>query len=358
MLQHLFNTSGSWLLSALSITLAVAAGLLLQWAVIRAVQTVLTRRFDPAAQAIRRRCAGGLRVLLPVLLVHLALPGAVGGPALPVLRHLLAIVLILAVGWLLGALLFVVEDVLVARLHLDARDNLHARKVYTQFRIMRRVAVAVIAVITLGMVLMSFERLRELGTGLLASAGVAGIIVGLAAQRTLANMFAGFQLALTQPIRIDDVVIVEGEWGWVEEFTLNYVVLRLWDLRRLVVPIGYFLDKPFQNWTRISADILGTVFLHVDYSVPVQAVRDELERILKTSTYWDGKVWRLHVTDAGEHTVELRALMSAADSPTAWELRCEVREKLLEFLQKNFPDGLPKTRAKLEAPALDPRPSP
>ncbi|MDH3556523.1 MAG: mechanosensitive ion channel family protein, partial [Deltaproteobacteria bacterium] len=178
-------------------------------------------------------------------------------------------------------------------------------------------------------------------------AGIVGIIVGLAAQKSISTLFAGIQMAITQPIRIDDVVIVENEWGRIEEITLTYVVVRIWDLRRLIVPITYFLEKPFQNWTRISADLLGTVFLYVDYTVPVEAVRAELKRILESSPLWDKQVCTLQVTNATDRTLELRALMSAADSPRAWELRCDVREKLIGFIRQNYPDGLPKVRAEL-----------
>jgi small-conductance mechanosensitive channel len=196
---------------------------------------------------------------------------------------------------------------------------------------------------------MLFEQVRGLGTSVLASAGVLGIVIGFAAQRTIANLFAGFQLALTQPIRIDDVVIVEGEWGRIEEITLTYVVVRIWDLRRLILPLSYFIERPFQNWTRREADILGTVFLYADYTIPVDALREELKRIAAQSPNWDGKVCGLQVTDATEQTIELRSLVSACDASKAWDLRCEVREKLIAFVQKNYPASLPKVRAELDA---------
>ncbi|MGB2599197.1 MAG: mechanosensitive ion channel domain-containing protein, partial [Candidatus Omnitrophota bacterium] len=203
-------------------------------------------------------------------------------------------------------------------------------------------------VLTGALVLMTFEKVRQLGTSLLASAGIIGVILGFAAQKTLGNFIAGLQIALAQPIRIDDVVIVEDEWGWIEEITLTYVIVRIWDLRRLVVPISYFIEKPFQNWTRISADILGSVFIYADYTVPVKELRSELTRILEESQHWDKKVNGLQVTNTTAQTVEIRALMSSVDSPTAWNLRCEVREKLLEFLQKRFPECLPRTRVELK----------
>ena len=199
--------------------------------------------------------------------------------------------------------------------------------------------------------LMTFESVRQLGTSILASAGIAGIVVGFAAQRSIATLLAGFQIAMTQPIRLDDVVIVENEWGRIEEITLTYVAVRIWDQRRLILPITYFIEQPFQNWTRTSADILGTVFLYVDYRAPLDAIRAELDRILQASPSWDGKVKGLQVTNAQEQTLEIRALASAADASLAWDLRCEVREKLVQFLQRHHPESLPRIRAELQ-PAI------
>jgi small-conductance mechanosensitive channel len=196
--------------------------------------------------------------------------------------------------------------------------------------------------------LMTFEKVRQLGTTILASAGIIGIVVGIAAQRTIGTFIAGLQIAFTQPIRIDDVVIVENEWGRIEEITLTYVVVKIWDMRRLIVPITYFIEKPFQNWTRVTTDLLGTVYIYVDYTVPVETVRAELQKILKDSKLWDGKVCVLQATNASEHALELRALMSAPDASTAWNLRCHVREKMVEFIQKNYPESLPKLRASLQ----------
>ena len=242
----------------------------------------------------------------------------------------------------------VAEDVIADRYDVDVSDNLKARAIHTQFAILRKISVVAIAVLASGLVLMNFEGFRELGTGILASAGVAGLVVGFAAQKTLGNLLAGIQIAITQPVRIDDVVIVEGEWGRIEEITLTYVVVRIWDLRRLVLPIAYFIEKPFQNWTRVSADILGTVFLYVDYTVPVDAIRAELERVVQGSTDWDGQVCGVQVTDTSPQGIEVRALVSATDASKAWNLRCEVREKLVSFLQREYPGALPKLRGELK----------
>jgi small-conductance mechanosensitive channel len=300
-------------------------------------------------QAVLRHCARPLAWLVPVLAVRLALPAALPpGLARARLDHLLALLAVGAVAWLLVRLVRAAEEVARSRFPVHVRDNLRARRVHTQIEIVRKVLVVIIFVVTAAAVLMTFERFRQIGTGLLASAGLAGLIIGLAAQKTLGNLLAGIQIALTQPIRLDDVVIVEGEWGWIEEITLTYVVVRIWDQRRLVLPIAWFIENPFQNWTRTTAEILGTVFIYADYTVPVGEVRAELERLLEESEYWDGRVRRLHVTEAGRQCVELRCLMSAKDSGTAWELRCEIREKLLDWFRRTHPGALPRVRAELD----------
>jgi small-conductance mechanosensitive channel len=261
--------------------------------------------------------------------------------------HAIALLLIALVAWLLIRMTYILEDYVTSRFDVGVRDNLRARKIHTQFKVLKRIVIIVVSILAFGTILMTFERVRQLGTTILASAGVVGIVVGMAAQRTIATFIAGLQIAITQPIRVDDVVIVENEWGRIEEITLTYVVVRIWDLRRLIVPITYFIEKPFQNWTRISADILGTVFIYTDYTVPVDAIRKQLQKILNESEHWDKKVCVLQVTNATDRTMELRALMSAADASTAWTLRCHIREKLIEFIKTKYPQALPRTRAEL-----------
>ncbi len=261
--------------------------------------------------------------------------------------HILALILIALFAWFVIRMTNVLEDYVLTRFDVAVKDNLKARKIHTQFKVLKRIAIVIVGILALGSMLMTFAKVRQLGTTILASAGVVGIVVGMAAQRFIATVIAGIQIAVTQPIRIDDVVIVEGEWGRIEEITLTFVVVRIWDLRRLILPITYFIEKPFQNWTLISADILGTVYLYTDYTVPTDAVREELQKILKKSDYWDGKVCVLQVTNATDRSVEIRALMSAADASLAWNLRCEVREKLVEFIKREYPEALPKVRAEL-----------
>lgn len=264
------------------------------------------------------------------------------------LGSLFSVMVIIFISWILIQSVRLVKHFLLRKYDIGEKDNLQARKIYTQFRVLENIIIFLIVLVAVSLILMSFESIRKIGVSLIASAGVAGIMIGFAAQKVIGTILAGIQIALTQPIRIDDVVIVENEWGRIEEINLTYVVVAIWDKRRLVLPTTWFIENPFQNWTRTDADILGTVFLYADYTLPVDAVREELDRILEGNPLWDGKVKVVQVTDATERTVEIRALVSAADSPAAWDLRVHVREKLLEFLQKNHPECLPKARVLLD----------
>ena len=266
----------------------------------------------------------------------------------PVFDLIGSILMITSIAWILISSLRTVKRIFLDNFDTSQENNLRSRKFHTQFNILESVFIAVIIVIAVGAVLMLFDDVRKLGISLFASAGVAGIIVGFAAQKFIGAVIAGLQIAITQPIRLDDVVIIEGEWGRIEEITLTYVVVKIWDLRRLIVPTTYFFEKPFQNWTRTSADILGTVFIYTDYHVSFESLRKELTRVLEATSLWDKKVNVLQVTDAKTNGVEVRALMSAKDASTAWDLRIHVREKLIEFLQKNYPESLPRTRIMIE----------
>lgn len=289
-----------------------------------------------------------LRLTLPFIAAMLAIPVLDISPALRTLaQNLLTVGLIGALAYLLLQVVNIATDVLLSRYRLDIADNLHARGVHTQVTVLRKVAVAGIALFALASMLMVFESVRRLGTTMLASAGIASVIIGFAAQRSIQTLLAGFQIAMTQPIRVDDVVIVEGEWGRIEEITLTYVVVLIWDQRRLVVPITYFIEKPFQNWTRTGSELLGTVMLYVDYSVPLEPLRAEFDRLVTSSPLWDGRVKVLQVTDSKESTMELRGLVSTNDASKGWDLRCHVRENLLVWLQNNYPGSLPKVRAEL-----------
>lgn len=299
------------------------------------------------------------RRLLPLLALILGTPALSVSPELAqILTHASSLGVIGVVAFIAVQLVNTAAAYVLRHHRLDAPDNLHARAVHTQVAVFRKAGLTLIGLFTLASVLMVFEPVRQFGASILASAGIAGLIIGFAAQRGIATLFAGLQVALTQPIRVDDVVVVEGEWGRIEEITLTYVVVHLWDKRRLVVPVTQFIEKPFQNWTRRSSDIVGTVLLRVDYSVPVDPLRAELTRILQASPLWDGAVNVLQVTDANERTVEVRALVSASDAGRAWDLRCEVREKLIGFLYREYPDSLPHVRTTGPPPPDDaPKPA-
>jgi small-conductance mechanosensitive channel len=333
--------------AAVFLTGAALIGLFFHYLVFNGIMRVVRHTSHHWHESLGRHTKSISRLIFVLFAVYIALPFVKMPESVhKIVNDVYSIVLIIAVAWFLVKLTSVFETVILMQYHIEDKDNLEARKIYTQVRIIRKILIFLIAVVALSAILMSFERFRRLGTGILASAGVAGIVIGFAAQRALGNLLAGIQIALTQPLRLDDVVIVENEWGWIEEITLTYVVVRIWDLRRLVLPISYFIEKPFQNWTRTSADLIGSVYLYVDYTVPVQEIREEVLRILKNSA-WDGKVWGLQVTDATEHSMQVRAIMSAPDSSSAWDLRCEVREKLIDFMRTKHPEALPRFRAEL-----------
>jgi len=288
------------------------------------------------------------RWIFPLLALLLVLPTV---PLPPVFRsglqHVIGLGVIAALAW--GVILSadILSDLIAARHRIDVADNLEARRIQTQVQVLRRVLEVVVVIVTLAVMLLTFPSVRSIGASLLASAGLAGLVLGMAMKPTLSSLIAGVQIALTQPIRMEDAVIVEGEWGWIEEINSTYVVVRLWDWRRMVLPLTYFIENPFQNWTRTTAKLLGSVYLYTDYSVPVDELRQELHRIVEASGKWNGTVCVLQVSDAKEHTIELRALADARDAGTAWDLRCLIREGLIAFLQQRYPASLPKTRAEL-----------
>ncbi|KAA0124060.1 mechanosensitive ion channel family protein [Methylobacterium sp. P1-11] len=271
------------------------------------------------------------------------------------LNQILLVAFVTLTGWCCATALHIATVIYLRRFKLDAEDNLLARKHFTQMRILERAGVTLVALVTLSVALMTFEPVRQYGVSLLASAGAAGLVLGLAMQPVLSNLVAGIQIAITQPIRIEDAIIVENEWGWVEEITATYVVVRLWDWRRLVLPLTYFIQKPFQNWTRDGASLIGSVFVYVDHRAPVAAMREKLVEIARATPLWDGRVVNLQVSDAKESTIEIRMLVSARNAPQAWDLRCVVREAMITWLQAEHPEALPRHRTEwvgAEEPAL------
>ena len=348
---------------------AVVIGLLLAVA-LRTVAYALLRRLaksHPVAADVMGRASAPMEWLLPLLTLTIALHvcPATTSPLFALLQHLLLIAGLAVGTWLAVRCIGTLEGVAIRRYPMDVADNLRARRVVTQVRVLGRTVDVVVIVIGASIILLTIPGVRQLGASLLASAGVAGLAIGLAAKPVLSNLIAGLQIALTQPIRLDDVVIIEGEWGRVEEITGIYVVVRIWDERRLVVPLNWFIENPFQNWTRTGSQLIGTVFLMLDYRMPLAPLRDELKRLCGEAPEWDGRVCVLQVTDASEHAMQLRALVSASDSGRGWDLRCRVREGLIAYVQANYPEALPRWRGEVERsghptgqPPMPPNPEP
>src|SRR6201996_1241818 len=286
-----------------------------------------------------------LNFFVPLLMLNFMLPlMQLSKNFLTPLDRITGMLIIIAFAALLIGTVRIFEDYVYHLYDFSLEDNLKSRKVRTQLVFVRKTLIIIIVIISIAIILLSFDSVRKIGAGLLTGVGIGGIIIGFAAQKSLANFLAGLQIAFTQPIRIDDVLVVEGEWGRVEEITLTYVVVAIWDQRRLILPITYFIEKPFQNWTRTTSQILGTVFLYVDYTISVDDLRNELGRLLKTTKLWDKRVGILQVTDSKEHTIELRALMSARNSSDAFDLRCYIRENLLKYIAVHMPQSLPQSR--------------
>ena len=311
----------------------------------------LGRRSELAAD-LARTAHRPFLATVTLFAIQQALRGSAGDfPGRGPILHLLVILFIAAFAWLVAALVLVLEDTALSRWRTDVPDNLKRRRFKTQVVILRRVTVAAIVVLTLGVVLMTFPGIRALGASVLASAGLVSVIAALAAQSTLGNVFAGLQLAFSDAVRVDDVVVVEGEWGRIEELTLTYVAVQIWDDRRLLLPTSYFTSKPFQNWTRTGSAVLGTAELDVDFSTDVESLRAELRSVCEGSQLWDGRVCVLQVTDAVGGQVRLRALVSAADAASLWDLRCVVRERLVAYVWQHQRDSLPRVRADLDGTA-------
>jgi small-conductance mechanosensitive channel len=351
---RLFDAFGNAVLaSAATAAAALLAALLLHWAA-----SMLVRRLvagNPYARAFAQKLVRPLRWLLPALALQAAwLTAPADFPGLAAWRHATLLAIVAAATWLAVSALYGVRDAILLRHPIDASDNLRARRVMTQTTVLMRTLAGLVILLGVSTALMTFPDVRQVGASLLASAGLAGLVVGFAAKPVLGNVIAGMQIALVQPVRIDDVVIIEGEWGRIEEITGTYVVVRIWDQRRLIVPLQWFIEHPFQNWTRHSAEILGTVFLWTDYRLPVEALRGELERLCRAAPEWDGRVCVLQVTDASERAMQVRALVSSADSSLNWSLRCRVREGLIAFLQREHPEALPRLRAEMAAAAPGP----
>jgi small-conductance mechanosensitive channel len=336
-------TGNPWLDLALAALAAIAAALIVHGIGAAILARVL--RYHEIGTVIVRCTREPARWVLIFAALELVLQAEETLPHVVGLRHAVGLLFIAAVTWLvLRAIDALVE--IIAVLHpSDVADNLHARRIRTQARVLGRTLKTFAFVVGVSAALITFPGVRQFGATLLASAGMAGLVAGFAARPVLGNVIAGLQIAFTQPIRIDDVLIVEGEWGRVEEITGAYVVVKIWDERRLIVPLQWFIEHPFQNWTRTSSQILGSVFLWVDYRVPIAPIRAEFLRMCKEAPEWDGRVAVLQVTELGEHAMQLRGLASTVDAGKGWDLRCRLREGLIDWLQREHPESLPRTRA-------------
>jgi small-conductance mechanosensitive channel len=303
---------------------------------------------NPLGWGLQQHLGKPARAIFVLTCLFIILPAV---PELPenidaIVRQALIMLVVVALGWFAIGCIYVLQDFLLRRYDLTAENNFRARRFHTQFQLFRRVLITFVVVIDIGGLLWTFNdpRIWHYGSGLLASAGIASLIIATAAKSTASNFFAGLQIAFTEPIRIDDVVVVQGEWGRIEEINSAYVVIKIWDLRRLVVPLNYFIENSFQNWTRQSSDILGTAFLYVDYSIPVEDLRKQLEAIVHPSPLWDNRVCGLQVTNLTDRSMELRCLISSRNSSENFDLRCLVREKMTAWIQENYPDAFPMTR--------------
>jgi small-conductance mechanosensitive channel len=346
--SSLIDGTPSWAILAAIVVGATVAAL----AVHRFVFFLLERKLRNADHfawlLILRKTKGPAAFAAVMVALSLSLQlGPISGSAADVLTRLMQVAFIALFTWVAIVTTDIFGSIYLRRSRLDVEDNLLARKHVTQIRILKRAAVTIIALIGIASALMTFDQVRQLGVSLFASAGVAGLAIGLAARPLLTSLIAGVQIAMTQPIRIQDAVVVEGEFGAIEEITSTYVVVQLWDWRRMILPLNYFIERPFQNWTREKSSIIGAVIIYVDYSADVGAIRRKLEEIVKTTTLWDGRVVNLQVTDVTEMSIQLRALASARTPAAAWDLRCLVREALIGFVSRELTSSLPRSRRQI-----------
>jgi small-conductance mechanosensitive channel len=348
------DLAAPWTLHLAALALAVVVALLAHSIVIRILNRLIGDR-RAFLSLLLTRTAGPTRLAAVIAAASVVTAWAPVDPAVSqAITHALIIAFIILVGWTAIIAVALAADLYLRRFTLDAEDNLLARKHVTQVRILQRAADTLTIVITVAAAFMTFETVRQYGVSLFASAGVVGIVVGLAARPVLSNFIAGIQIAMTQPIRLEDAVIVESEFGWVEDIAAAYVVIRLWDRRRMVVPLSYFIEKPFQNWSRQATNLIGSVIFYVDYAAPVARIRDKLNEIVAQSPLWDQQVASLQVNEIRETTMQLRALVSAKNPDMLSNLQAELREKLVDFLQKEHPEALPRGRAlELTPRALD-----
>ena len=351
--QQMLSFVPEWLVGLCLVIGTIFIALFVHGIAARITKRALGERW-PAVTLLLQRIAGPARLALCLAAVALVLPLAPLNDVLrEQLRHFFIVAVIALIGWITVRAVDIGAARYLQRFRLDTDENFLARKHVTQVRVFKRVIDTLIIIIAVSTALMTFESVKQYGVSLFASAGAAGLILGLAARPLLSNLIAGVQIAITQPIRIEDAVIIENEWGWVEDIASTYVVIRLWDWRRMVVPLSYFIERPFQNWTRDTQSLIGAIAFHVDYCTDVSKIRQRLEQAVRESKLWDGAVVNLQVIEASPRAIELRALVSARSAPQSWDLRCEIREKLLAFIREEMPEAFPRERAMVSPPLAD-----
>ncbi len=337
-----------WVTSVTLLTGAMIIAWLVYFVLAGLLPRVLVRR-EPMINIIVARTRRPFLFALIIIAFALVIPAApIPTPIQAKLDEMLSAAFIVLLGWSVIIVVDALSTFKLSRQTGDLQADIVARKHVTQWQILRRTARVLIVLITVAGALMAFPAVRAYGVSLLASAGAAGLVVGLAARPVLSNLIAGIQIALTQPLRVEDAVVINGEWGWIDEITSTYVVVRIWNWQRMIVPLAWLLENPFQNWTRDSSELIGAVHLHVDYTAPIDALRKRLDEIVHGTKLWSGKVVVLQIVEALPSTIQLRALVSARNSSEAWDLRCLVREGLIAFLQQNYPSSLPKQRLEFE----------
>jgi small-conductance mechanosensitive channel len=344
-LEFLHFPNTPWLM----IGLAGLAGLIISFIVVRIIRLRELRKRWKALDTLSENLTGVLHFFVPIVFITVVTKYFTTTNGTFLWTYGISKALMIAITtWLLVRIVMIIEMILINELDFQNPDNHQARRLFTKIKFIKRIIVIMITLMGVSILLLSFESVRQYGVGILTSAGIASVIIGFAAQKSLGNLLAGIQIAFTQPIKIDDVVIVEGEWGRIEEINLTYVVVNIWDLRRLVLPITYFVEKPFQNWTRNESNLIGSAFFRLNYRAPVSELRKKLEEILQNTPLWDGNSWALQVTDTEGQYMVVRAIMSARSSSQAFDLRCLVREELIAFIREHYPEALPGFRVEYE----------
>lgn len=336
-----FSSTDQWFRNILILSVCIGIGLFVQWIIFKILKLDNKRKSTDLKEQLLKHLKKPATFFLPLLFVY----GSFTFLELQLFwQKIIEAFIVINLAWILIAFLNALEELVKQKFEIGGNHRAKERKVLTQLRFIKSISFVVIITLAVAAILWNIPAARKIGNTILTSAGIIGIIAGVAAQKSIANLITGFQIAFAQPIKIDDEVVIEGEFGTVEDITLTYVVIKTWDWRRQVIPLNYFNDKPFVNWSFNSTDIIGTVFLYVDYTFPVEALRKELMTVLNKQPKWDKNIANLLVTKTNQKAMELRVTFSAKNASDVWNLRCSVREQLIGFIQDKYPDSLPKLR--------------